>query len=140
MSTINMLAAVAIRIVLAGRSPGSMTVRHCCHAKCYGRAPSSAWVCPCLAETNEPVVRLHHHDREVVLVLVPRSLVRRRSGGLRVDSKRTRTFEICIDSSWLVQSVTTTDWLTEETHLQVGGAQKLSSRPSASARCSGGCA
>jgi hypothetical protein len=33
--------------------------------------------------------------------LVPKSLVQRRSGGIGADSKRTRTFEIRIDSSWL---------------------------------------
>src|SRR6266540_1215106 len=35
------------------------------------------------------------------VVLVPKSLVQRRSGGIGADSKRTRTFEIRIDSSWL---------------------------------------
>jgi hypothetical protein len=34
-------------------------------------------------------------------VLVPKSLVQLRSGGIGADSKRTRTFEIRIDSSWL---------------------------------------
>src|SRR5262245_30772779 len=54
-----------------------------------------------LAETSEPIIVSTITIARSCFVLVPKSLVPRRSGGIGADSKRTRTFEIRIDSSWL---------------------------------------